>query len=123
MPVSRIIHRHMPTSLQLAILHRKAAGLTDLATARALHVSERTVRRQLNGLVGTLGVRGRVELFIEVGRRGWLDAAVAGTATGLLAARTPSTHRPGGPGPPGHEAHSLHSISTSDDSRPWNPGR
>lgn len=62
-----------PTPVQLKILRYKAAGKTDGYVARALNVGERTVRRQLDELEAKLGVRGRAQLFIEVGRRGWLD--------------------------------------------------
>lgn len=62
-----------PTPLQRAILAAKVGGLTDASIARALKISERTVRRQLDLLTDLLGVSGRAGLYLDVGRRGWLD--------------------------------------------------
>lgn len=64
-----------PNALQLAILRHKTSGQTDSSAARALRIGERTLRRHLERLVQALGVSGRDELFLEVGRRGWLDRA------------------------------------------------
>ncbi len=62
----------VPTTLQIAILRSKASGKSDIAAARELHISERTLRRNLGELAQCLGVAGRLALGIEVGRRGWL---------------------------------------------------
>jgi DNA-binding NarL/FixJ family response regulator len=69
----------VPNVLQLAILRAKARGLTDRSAAHVLCIGERTVRRQLDDLVVALGVSCRPELYIEVGRRGWLDRAALQT--------------------------------------------
>jgi DNA-binding NarL/FixJ family response regulator len=63
----------VPTPFQLKILRQKAGGKTDSAAAHALGVGERTIRRQIDSLVGLLSVSNRAALFVEVGRRGWLD--------------------------------------------------
>ena len=63
----------VPTQFQLRILKQKAGGKTDSAAARELGVAERTIRRQIENLIGLLAVSNRAALFVEVGRRGWLD--------------------------------------------------
>lgn len=65
--------KQLPTPAQLAILRHKAGGKTDEAIARILGIAERTVRRQIESLIIKLAVNSRAELFVEVGRRGWLD--------------------------------------------------
>ena len=67
------VNRLVPTPFQLKILMHKTGGKTDLAAARALGVAERTIRRQIESLIGSLAVSNRAALFVEVGRRGWLD--------------------------------------------------
>jgi DNA-binding NarL/FixJ family response regulator len=62
-----------PTPFQLKILRQKAGGKTDRAAAHALGVGERTIRRQIESLIDSLAVSNRAALFVEVGRRGWLD--------------------------------------------------
>lgn len=71
--VRRSVRKQVPTPSQLAILRHKAGGKTDEAIARILGVAERTVRRQIEGLIEKLAVNSRAELFVEVGKRGWLD--------------------------------------------------
>lgn len=66
----------VPTPFQLSILRQKASGKTDLAAARTLGVAERTIRRQIESLACLLAVSSRAALFVEVGRRGWLDLIV-----------------------------------------------
>jgi DNA-binding CsgD family transcriptional regulator len=63
----------LPTPSQLAILRHKTDGKTDETIARILGVADRTVRRQIESLITKLAVNSRAELFVEVGRRGWLD--------------------------------------------------
>jgi DNA-binding NarL/FixJ family response regulator len=65
--------KQAPTPLQLAILRHKTSGKTDGAIAHILGVAERTVRRQLENLMAKLAVNSRAQLFVEVGRHGWLD--------------------------------------------------
>jgi DNA-binding NarL/FixJ family response regulator len=62
-----------PIPLQIAILRAKLAGKTDRSIARAFKVSERTVRRQLDDLITTLGLSCRAELHAAAVRYGWLD--------------------------------------------------
>jgi DNA-binding CsgD family transcriptional regulator len=84
----------VPTPFQLQILRQKAEGKTDLAAARTLGVGERTIRRQIESLIDSLAVGNRAALFVEVGRRGWLDLefddgidpAIEDPATGPVAA-------------------------------------
>jgi DNA-binding NarL/FixJ family response regulator len=66
----------VPTPFQLRILRQKAGGKTDKAAARVLGVGERTIRRQIESLIGSLALGNRAALFVEVGRRGWLDLEV-----------------------------------------------
>ncbi|HEY8475164.1 MAG TPA: hypothetical protein VIL37_21440 [Natronosporangium sp.] len=77
----------MPTPFQLRILREKASGKTDRAAAHALGVAERTIRRQIESLIDTLAVGSRAALFVEVGRRGWLDTELVDEPA---AAATPS---------------------------------
>lgn len=72
-PVRRGARKQVPTPSQLAILRHKAGGKTDEAIAKILGIAERTVRRQIESLIEKLAVNSRAELFVEVGRRGWLD--------------------------------------------------
>jgi DNA-binding CsgD family transcriptional regulator len=71
--VRRGARKQVPTPSQLAILRHKAGGKTDEAIAKILGVAERTVRRQIESLSAKLAVNSRAELFVEVGRRGWLE--------------------------------------------------
>jgi DNA-binding NarL/FixJ family response regulator len=71
--VRRATRKQVPTPSQLAILRHKAGGKTDETIARILGVAERTIRRQIESLIAKLAVNSRAELFVEVGRRGWLD--------------------------------------------------
>jgi DNA-binding CsgD family transcriptional regulator len=68
-----VVDELVPTLFQLKILRQKASGKTDRAAAHALGVGERTIRRQIESLIGVLAVSNRAALFVEVGRRGWLD--------------------------------------------------
>ena len=49
-----------------------AAGLTDIAIARQLEVSERTVRRRIKDLMDELRVDSRFQAGIRAAQRGWL---------------------------------------------------
>lgn len=71
------VGERVPTPLQLKILRQKACGKTDFAAAHALGIGERTIRRQIESLIDALAVSNRAALFVEVGRRGWLDLDVA----------------------------------------------
>jgi DNA-binding CsgD family transcriptional regulator len=71
--VRRGAGKHLPSPSQLAILRHKASGKTDEAIAKILGIAERTVRRQIESLIVKLAVNSRAQLFVEVGRRGWLE--------------------------------------------------
>ncbi|MGY4644913.1 hypothetical protein [Cellulomonas sp. URHB0016] len=50
-----------------------AEGMSDQEAAAAAFIGERTLQRDLAGLMLTLGVRNRFQLGWEVARRGWLE--------------------------------------------------
>ncbi|WP_141584089.1 helix-turn-helix transcriptional regulator [Actinomadura sp. WMMA1423] len=52
------------SELQLSILRKLAAGMTDQAAANALKISPRTVQRQVHDVMEQLGARSRLELGI-----------------------------------------------------------
>lgn len=58
-----------PTAALLVLL---AAGQTDQTIARALGVSERTVQRRVQVLLGELGVTTRFQAGLRARERGWL---------------------------------------------------
>lgn len=58
-----------PTAALLTLL---AAGQTDIAIARSLGVSERTVQRRVQALLARLGVSSRFQAGIRARERGWL---------------------------------------------------
>ncbi len=60
------------TDRQLAVLQLLAAGLTDVAIARKLEVSERTVRRMVAELIAGLGAESRFQAGVHAARRGWI---------------------------------------------------
>ena len=57
------------TASLLALL---GAGQTDVAIARAFGVSERTVQRRVQNLLGRLGVTSRFQAGIRARERGWI---------------------------------------------------
>jgi two-component system, NarL family, nitrate/nitrite response regulator NarL len=65
-----------------------ASGASTAQIARALHVSERTVKRLTAGLLRTLGVASRTEAAALAGRAGLLDCAPPGVT---LVAGIPAT--------------------------------
>ena len=58
-----------PTAALLALL---GAGQSDLAIARSLGVSERTVQRRVQGLLTSFGVGTRFQAGIRARERGWV---------------------------------------------------
>ncbi|WP_329055986.1 LuxR C-terminal-related transcriptional regulator [Amycolatopsis sp. NBC_01488] len=64
--------RHGLTPTQAKVLDLLATGMTDGAIARHLDVSERTVRRHVQGLLEALQADNRVAAVFAATRRGWL---------------------------------------------------
>jgi DNA-binding NarL/FixJ family response regulator len=62
-PIAPVPARSM-TELQLSILRKLAAGMTDQAAANALKISPRTVQRHVHDVMEQLGARSRLELGI-----------------------------------------------------------
>jgi DNA-binding NarL/FixJ family response regulator len=54
------------------LAHLLAAGMTDVAIARHLGISERTLRRRLKDLMDELGVDSRFVAGVRAAARGWL---------------------------------------------------
>ena len=54
------------------LAHLLAAGMTDVAIARHLGISERTLRRRLKDLMDELGVDSRFVAGVRAAERGWL---------------------------------------------------
>ena len=54
------------------LAHLLAAGMTDIAIARQLGLSERTVRRRVKDLMDELGVDSRFPAGVRAAQRGWL---------------------------------------------------
>ncbi|SEF25976.1 regulatory protein, luxR family [Amycolatopsis pretoriensis] len=69
-PASRPRHGLTPT--QAKVLDLLATGMTDGAIARHLDVSERTVRRHVQGLLEALQADNRVAAVFAATRLGWL---------------------------------------------------
>ncbi|MEU0531451.1 LuxR C-terminal-related transcriptional regulator [Amycolatopsis tolypomycina] len=65
--------RHGLTPAQAKVLDLLATGMTDGAIARHLDVSERTVRRHVQGLLDALQADNRVAAVHAATRLGWLD--------------------------------------------------
>ncbi|MEU7790256.1 LuxR C-terminal-related transcriptional regulator [Amycolatopsis sp. NPDC049159] len=65
--------RHGLTPTQAKVLDLLATGMTDGAIARHLDVSERTVRRHVQGLLDALQADNRVAAVHAATRLGWLD--------------------------------------------------
>ncbi|SDH06566.1 regulatory protein, luxR family [Sinosporangium album] len=61
------------------ILHLLAGGLTDAAIAARLSIAERTVRRQISGLMQAAGAASRFELAVRAHQLGWLPCPAGGT--------------------------------------------
>lgn len=59
---------------QDAILNCLSQGMTDSATAARLDVCERTIRREINGLMRALDVSSRFQLGLRVQALGWAPA-------------------------------------------------
>jgi DNA-binding CsgD family transcriptional regulator len=57
---------------RLEILRLSATGLKDVAIARALGLSARSVRRHMDALERRTGAPSRLALGVEAARRGWL---------------------------------------------------
>ncbi|WP_228266671.1 response regulator [Ornithinimicrobium ciconiae] len=74
------------TTRERDIVIRVAQGLSNAEVARALFVSEATVKSHLGAVMGSLGCSSRVEVAVLAERAGWLheDSAVghAGSAMG-----------------------------------------
>ena len=64
--------RHGLTPTQAKVLDLLATGMTDGAIARHLDVSERTVRRHVQGLLEALQADNRVAAVFAATRLGWL---------------------------------------------------
>ncbi|GAA2300310.1 helix-turn-helix transcriptional regulator [Actinomadura sp. NPDC048955] len=62
-PIAPVQARPM-SELQLNVLRKLAAGMTDQAAANALKISPRTVQRQVHDAMQQLGARSRLELGI-----------------------------------------------------------
>jgi DNA-binding CsgD family transcriptional regulator len=65
--------RHGLTPTQAKVLDLLATGMTDGAIARHLDVSERTVRRHVQGLLEALRADNRVAAVFAATRLGWLS--------------------------------------------------
>ena len=77
----RLSPTDLPESTELCPRERKllsllVSGSTDTATAAALDVSVRTVRRMVRDLMNRLGARSRFEAGAKAAERGWLAASV-----------------------------------------------
>jgi sugar-specific transcriptional regulator TrmB/DNA-binding CsgD family transcriptional regulator len=57
------------------LAHLLAAGLTDVAIARHLGLSQRTVRRRVKDLLAELGVDSRFLAGVRAAQRGWLGTS------------------------------------------------
>ncbi|MDT8914507.1 LuxR C-terminal-related transcriptional regulator [Amycolatopsis sp. PS_44_ISF1] len=71
-PIGDDGRRHGLTPAQAKVLDLLATGMTDGAIARHLEVSERTVRRHVQGLLDALQADNRVAAVYAATRRGWL---------------------------------------------------
>jgi len=74
-----------------AVLDLLAEGLTDNAVAARLGIAERTVRREVNGLMQSAGATSRFQLALRAQELGWLRRPAGET--------TPGTGPEGGPFP------------------------
>ncbi|MER5649387.1 helix-turn-helix transcriptional regulator [Streptosporangium sp. NPDC002524] len=72
-----------------AVLELLAEGLTDNAVAARLGIAERTVRREVNGLMQSAGATSRFQLALRAQELGWLRRPAGET--------TPDTGPEGGP--------------------------
>lgn len=63
-----------PTPAERALLTLLAAGLTDEAAAKRLHVSERTAQRHLKNAMTKLQATSRFQAGHNAAERGWLSA-------------------------------------------------
>lgn len=61
-----------PTEIELRLLQALNSGATDEAAARALAISERTLRRYLSALLTKLGATSRFQAGVKAVERGWL---------------------------------------------------
>jgi DNA-binding CsgD family transcriptional regulator len=64
-----------PSDIQMRIIRLLAAGLKDDAVARHLHVSLRTVRRNLTALCDAVGVPTRFALATVAAERRWISGS------------------------------------------------
>lgn len=62
-----------PSERQLDVLQRLAAGQGNKEIARALGITERTVKYHLAQVYGRLGAGNRAEAVALAGRRGWIQ--------------------------------------------------
>lgn len=58
------------SDLEKRIIERLAAGLTDAAVASELEISSRTIQRHVRRVMDLVGARSRLELGIDLARRG-----------------------------------------------------
>ncbi|MEU4835558.1 helix-turn-helix transcriptional regulator [Streptosporangium sp. NPDC023615] len=71
-----------PQGRCLAVLALLAEGLTDGAVAARLGIAERTVRREVNGLMQSTGATSRFQLALRAQELGWLHRPAGETAPG-----------------------------------------
>jgi len=75
---------------QRRVLRQAAAGHTESTIAARLHLSERTVRREIQDLCDAFGVNNRLALGIALGQLGLVDLDLAGR-TGPVVRESPWT--------------------------------
>ncbi|MGC5011893.1 helix-turn-helix domain-containing protein [Streptosporangium sp. DT93] len=71
-----------PQGRCLAVLALLAEGLTDAAVAARLGIAERTVRREVNGLMQSAGATSRFQLALRAQELGWLHRPAGETIPG-----------------------------------------
>ncbi|GAA3014357.1 hypothetical protein GCM10017559_42060 [Streptosporangium longisporum] len=76
-----------------AVLDLLAEGLTDNAVAARLGIAERTVRREVNGLMQAAGATSRFQLALRAQELGWLHRPAGETAPGSGPERGPVSGR------------------------------
>ncbi len=63
------------TAREARVLQSMAQGLSCRETARALGISEATVRKHRSNMLGKLSLRNAAELLAHARRAGWVSAA------------------------------------------------
>ncbi len=61
-----------PTEMELRLLQALNSGATDEVAARALAISERTLRRYMSAMLAKLGATSRFQAGVKAVERGWL---------------------------------------------------